>query len=375
MKKKLTALFLALVICIGTAAQVKANAAVPTAAEQQAYQAMIALKEQYPEGMPWTNDNYYGWKGGIFSGGYGCAGFAFLLSDAAFGDAPARKLTEFSFSSVRVGDILRINNNTHSVIVLEVRDSSVVIAEGNYNSSIHWGRVLSAAQVQSASYLMTRYPEPTPTPTPEPEPTPTPTPEPEPIPTPTPEPEPIPTPTPEPEPIPAPSFTDVKTGDWFAEPVQWAVSKDITNGTNAARTEFSPGRNCTHIQILTFLSRAAGVTSTALDWDEEQKQVQNWARETGMIGSAFNGGASCTRAEAVNYIWQALGKESAKAGSFTDVNPNAGYARAVDWAVANGVTNGTNKAQTEFSPNKVCDRGTIVTFLHRAYVPSARLPV
>ena len=57
----------------------------------------------------------------------------------------------------------------------------------------------------------------------------------------------------------------------------------------------------------------------------------------------------------------------------SDVPAGAAYAKAVDWAVTNGVTNGTNAAQTEFSPNKVCDRGTIVTFLHRAYVEEARL--
>ena len=70
---------------------------------------------------------------------------------------------------------------------------------------------------------------------------------------------------------------------------------------------------------------------------------------------------------------QALGRENAAASGFTDVPAGAGYATAVDWAVSNGITNGTNAAQTEFSPGKVCDRGTIVTFLHRAYVPSARL--
>ena len=171
----------------------------------------------------------------------------------------------------------------------------------------------------------------------------------------------------------SPAFTDVPANEWYAGAVDWAVSKDITNGTNAAKTEFSPGRNCTHIQILTFLSRAAGITSTSIPWDKEQMQVQNWAREKGMIDDSFNGSKECTRAEAVNYIWQTLDKEDAPASSFTDVDPNAGYAKAVDWAVANGVTNGDNAAQTEFSPNKVCTRGHIVTFLHRAYVPEARL--
>lgn len=166
-----------------------------------------------------------------------------------------------------------------------------------------------------------------------------------------------------------PSFTDVPAGEWYAAPVDWAVSKDITNGTGNG--EFSPGKQCTHAQILTFLYRAARGQGKAEAADMDK--AVTWAREKGMIDGSFNGSEPCTRADAVNYIWQALGKEDAPASSFTDVDPNASYAKAVDWAVANGVTNGTNTAQTEFSPNTVCTRGHIVTFLHRAYVPEVRL--
>lgn len=120
---------------------------------------MIALKAKYPEGTPWTNDNYYDWKGGIYDRGYGCAGFAFILSDAAFGDLPARQFTDFA--QLRVGDILRMNNNGHSVVILEIRGDQYVIAEGNYNSSIHWGRIVSKDEVFSSAttYAMTRYPQ------------------------------------------------------------------------------------------------------------------------------------------------------------------------------------------------------------------------
>lgn len=151
------------------------DSAVPTA--QQAYDRMIAMKEQYPEGMSWTNDNYYRWNGGVYSGGYGCAGFAFILSDAAFGTLPARILTPepedfywvnpaliveddfFSMEDIHVGDILRINHDSHSVIVLEVHEDHVIIAEGNYNYSIHWGRALYADDIMMADYILTRYPE------------------------------------------------------------------------------------------------------------------------------------------------------------------------------------------------------------------------
>lgn len=133
--------------------------AVPTT-DSERYDAMMALQEKYPEGTPWTNDNFYEWKGGIYSGGYGCAGFAFMLSDAAFGDAPARKHNDIM--NIRVGDILRLGNDTHSVIVLEVTDTSVTVAEGNYNGKVHWGREIQKEQFHNSmemtiTYILTRY--------------------------------------------------------------------------------------------------------------------------------------------------------------------------------------------------------------------------
>lgn len=156
MKKKFLSALLVLILCLAPAMQTVAAAETQPPANQ-VYSAIIALKTQYPEGMRWTNDNFYSWQGGVYSGGYGCAGFAFLLSDAAFGDLPARMLTSFDYSDVRVGDILRINNDTHSVIVLEVYSDHVVIAEGNYNSSVHWGRSLTQREVMQANNLLTRY--------------------------------------------------------------------------------------------------------------------------------------------------------------------------------------------------------------------------
>ncbi len=128
--------------------------------EEQVYQAIISMKSKYPEGMTWTNDNFYRWKGGIYTGGFGCAGFAFLLSDAAFGNLPAR--THYNFKNLRVGDILRMDNEWggHSVVILSVGKDGAVVAEGNYNSSIHWGRKISFKEIQSTgAYVMTRYPE------------------------------------------------------------------------------------------------------------------------------------------------------------------------------------------------------------------------
>lgn len=125
------------------------------------YDRILAMKEEYPEGMPWTNDNHYSWNAGVYGGGYGCFAFALILSDAAFGtDIPARKIEDnISIDMLKVGDILRINNDTHSVVVLEVYDDHIVIAEGNFNESIHWGREITKEEVESADYIITRYAE------------------------------------------------------------------------------------------------------------------------------------------------------------------------------------------------------------------------
>ena len=158
--------------------------------QDEVYAAIIALKNDYPEGMPWNNSNSYRWNINNTIG-YGCAGFAFLLSDAAFGHLPSRTIyDDITIDDLQVGDILRQYNDTHSVVVLEVHEDYVVLAEGNFNSSIHWGRTLTAAEVaETTDYLITRYPEHTfvdgvctecgaqenqDTPDPEPEPEPTP---------------------------------------------------------------------------------------------------------------------------------------------------------------------------------------------------------
>lgn len=141
---------------------------------QQVYQSMIALKsqERYREGASWTNETHtYTWKGGNQDGiaptGAGCVAFAYELSDAAFGALPARMLStgQFGLSDVKAGDILRVNGGAHTVIVLQVTDAGVVIAEGNYHENgdytgkVHWERSLSKAEVENAVSYITRYPE------------------------------------------------------------------------------------------------------------------------------------------------------------------------------------------------------------------------
>jgi len=118
---------------------------------------LLSFREVYPEGTPWGNEKYASWNGGLYSGGYGCAAFVFMLSDSAFGTLPARRTNDTG--NIRVGDILRIQNDTHSVIVLAVGETSIVVAEGNYNHSVHWGREILISELDEiVSYVMTRYP-------------------------------------------------------------------------------------------------------------------------------------------------------------------------------------------------------------------------
>ena len=169
------------------------------------------------------------------------------------------------------------------------------------------------------------------------------------------------------------AFTDVAATSPYYDGIEWAVDEGITNGTTA--TTFAPYQNCTRAQIITYLWRAAGspepasmepaytdVTDTSLYFF---KAVQ-WASEQGLVeGETFDPYAGCTRAMAVYFMWVAADSPEAAASSFTDVAADADYAGAVNWAVAQGVTLGTGDGST-FSPDTVCQRGQIVTFLYRA---------
>ena len=160
------------------------------------------------------------------------------------------------------------------------------------------------------------------------------------------------------------AFDDVPGLGWYSDPVSWAADKKITTGVG--ENNFAPGDSCTHIQILTFLSRAAGNTSAAdYDWITEQMMVIKWATEKGMIDEDFEPGKPCTRAEAVNYIWQAKDKPSATASNFTDMKGYENYAKAVDWANEQKITTGVGNNM--FAPGDTCNRAYIVTFLYRAY--------
>lgn len=170
-------------------------------------------------------------------------------------------------------------------------------------------------------------------------------------------------------------FYDVPNDAFFYEAVKWAVKSDVTNGLSD--TMFGPYESCTRAQIVTFLWRAAGspepkaTTSAMTDLNPNAYYYKAvlWAIENGitdgMTETTFAPDATCTRGQSVTFLYRALGKKVESSASFTDVKSDAFYADAINWAVANNVTNGTSN--TTFSPNADCTRAEIVTFLYRAY--------
>ena len=173
----------------------------------------------------------------------------------------------------------------------------------------------------------------------------------------------------------AAGFADVKSTDYYAKPVEWAVGKSITNGTSA--TTFSPNRTCNNAQIITFLWRAAGCPASRLysgsfnpffdvPDDAWYLDAAKWALGEIVFESNFKPDAKCTRASTVEFFWRAAGSPEVDPVPFSDVKADSQLEQAVSWAIRNGVTNGTSA--TTFSPNDTVTRGQIVTFLYRQYV-------
>ena len=171
-------------------------------------------------------------------------------------------------------------------------------------------------------------------------------------------------------------FTDVQKGDYFYDPVLWALTHEpqITDGMT--ETTFAPGETCTRGQVVTFLWRAMGC--------EEPKSANNpftdvaggdyfykavlWAVEKGITDgtsdTTFSPNDPCTRAHVVTFLWRAENKPDAGSRNpFADVAAGEYYTDAVLWAVSKGITDGTS--DTTFSPADPCTRGQIVTFLYR----------
>ena len=170
-------------------------------------------------------------------------------------------------------------------------------------------------------------------------------------------------------------FSDVSTSAYYYEAVKWAQEKGITGGIGNGL--FGPNQPCTRAQIVTFLWRAAGspepktMSSFAdVSMDAYYAKAVAWAVENGITTGTgdgkFSPDATCTRAQSVTFLFRAIGKLVDSKAEFSDVLTDSYYANAVAWAVENGVTNGIGDGL--FGPNNSCTRAQIVTFLYRTYM-------
>lgn len=174
------------------------------------------------------------------------------------------------------------------------------------------------------------------------------------------------------------NFIDVKTTDYFYNSVKWAVGKNITNGTSS--TTFSPYKSCTRAEIVTFLWRAAGSpepTTTRNPFRDVNAVTHSsyykailWASQKGITSgtsaTAFSPDQVCTRAQIVTFLYRYADKPSGYySNPFKDVGATseASYYKAILWAVGKGITTGTSA--TTFSPYASCNRAEAVTFLYR----------
>ena len=170
-------------------------------------------------------------------------------------------------------------------------------------------------------------------------------------------------------------FKDVKEADYFYDPVCWALENAITDGMTP--TQFAPNSPCTRGQVVTFLWRAAGspkvgVGNTFKDVKKTEYYAEavNWAVQNGITDgtspTTFSPNAPCTRAQVVTFLWRVAGEPKAGTdNAFKDVKKNEYYSEPVTWAVREAITDGMSP--TQFAPNATCTRGQIVTFLYRYY--------
>lgn len=169
-------------------------------------------------------------------------------------------------------------------------------------------------------------------------------------------------------------FADVSADDYYYEAVKWASENGVTGGIG--ENLFGAKLPCTRAQIVTFLWRAAGSPEPKgmsgfvdVSADAYYAKAVAWAVEQGIVSgtsaTTFSPDAVCTRAQSVAFLYRAFGTRTDKAAGFSDVSTDAYYADAVAWAVENGVASGIGGGL--FAPDQDCARGQIVAFLYRAY--------
>ena len=170
-------------------------------------------------------------------------------------------------------------------------------------------------------------------------------------------------------------FADVADSAYYVRAVEWMLKREVTQGT--AETTFSPNLNCTRAQIVTFLWRAAGSPEpkgTAGFADvpagSYYAKAVAWAVENGITGGTgdglFSPDAACTRAQSAAFLYRAAGSPAVSGSAgFSDVAADAYYAQAVAWAKEHGITGGIGGGL--FGSANDCTRAQIAAFLWRLY--------
>ena len=170
-------------------------------------------------------------------------------------------------------------------------------------------------------------------------------------------------------------FVDVPASAYYYDAVKWAAEQGITGGTD--ENHFSPDASCTRAQIVTFLWRAAGspVVNYILPFEDVAEssyyaEAVRWAASQGIVSGVsptrFGPDLPCTRAQAMTFLYGAMGSPAVTGGSgFLDVDSGAYYAGPVAWAVENHITSGTGNGL--FGTEDPCTRAQIVTFLFGLY--------
>ncbi|MBQ3702500.1 MAG: S-layer homology domain-containing protein [Oscillospiraceae bacterium] len=357
MKKRIAALMLILVIFIQTLSPSVAAACVTmhTATQQEITAAILALQEEYPDGMTWTNTSQpssYVW---VFPGSLvsmsGCAALAAILQDSVFGtikEAPVfwQRITTdyetrgmqqspapYSWDTLWPGDILIFHG--HTVLVLEKYDDRITIVEGNNGGKIRWGRTISRDGVETAKYVWTRYDKS--------------------------------------EPL--MPYTDLpESGHWSYAAVTWALLTDVAAPISA--TLFGPKEQCTRADVISFLWAASGrpepeleeLPFTDVPADAAYRTAVLWAMEKGITSgtsaTTFSPDTLCTRAHALTFMWRLVGSPTEETDNigFDDVPCSKYYYESVTWAAVNNITSGTSA--TAFSPDRTISRAEALTFLY-----------
>ena len=156
------------------------------------------------------------------------------------------------------------------------------------------------------------------------------------------------------------TFSDVDKSDWFADAVAYVTDKGLMNGTGS--DTFSPSASTTRGMLMTVLARYAGTDTTGgATWYEKS---MNWAKAKG-VSDGTNPEVNITREQLVTMLYRYAGSPAASGSldNFSDASTVSSYAvNAMQWAVANGIVNGSNG---KLNPKNNATRAEVAAILMR----------